>query len=101
VNWLWWVLGAASLARIGWHEVTEHHVLRYLLRRHVTPSPHHAMWDGIGRPQRRAIHAEMAVSAVLMAAVTGSWPVVGLVLAGILTVTCTGWSLFHRQSRAH
>jgi hypothetical protein len=32
VNWGWWILGAASVAAIGWHEVTEHHVVRIVLR---------------------------------------------------------------------
>jgi hypothetical protein len=96
VNWLWWILGASSVAAIGWHEVTEHHLLRYVFRRPVEPSPHHHAWVDIGARQRHAIHAEMAVSAVLLAAITGLYPVVGLAVAALLTVTCTGWSLFHR-----
>jgi hypothetical protein len=100
VNWAWWLIGAIAVAAVAWHEVTEHHAVARLFRRPVDPSPHHHMWAGIGQPQRRAIHAEMAVSAVLLAAVTGLWPVIGLSLAALLTVTACAWSLFHAPGRS-
>jgi hypothetical protein len=96
--WLWWAVAGFALAALAWHEVADHHVLARVFRRQVRASDHHAMWDGIGRPQRIAVRAEMVLFAALAAAVAGIFPVPAAVAAGVLTLICAPWVLFGRHA---
>jgi hypothetical protein len=97
VTWAWWAVAACAVAALGWHELTEHHLISRLFRREVDASPHHHMWDSIGGPQRRAIRAEMILFAALAAALAGIFPVPAVVVACLLTVASAGWVMFGRH----
>jgi hypothetical protein len=98
VIWLWWTVAGFALAALGWHEVTAHHLAGRLLRREIHATQHHSMWDGLGRPQRFEIRAEMVLFAVLAAAVAGIFPVPAIVVACLLTLASAGWVLFGRHA---
>ena len=96
--WLWWVVAGFALAALGWHEIADHHLFARLFRRQVHASQHHSMWDGIGRPQRVAVRAEMVLFAALAAAVAGIFPDPAAVVAVLLTLVSSGWVLFGRHA---
>lgn len=96
--WIWWAVVGLSLAALAWHEVAEHHLFSRIFRRAVAPSPHHSMWDGLGRPRRVEIRAEMVLFAALAAAVAGIFPVPAAVVAAVLTLASSGWVLFGRHA---
>lgn len=100
MSYAWWAIAGAALAGISWHEVTEHHLLRRLFRRPVTPSPHDRAWASLARPRRREIHAEMTLLAGLASAVTGLYSGAALLLAAVMTATAAASVMFGRRSAA-
>lgn len=96
--WAWWVVAGVAFTALSWHELADHHMLGRLFRRQVHASDHHTMWDGIGRPQRIAVRAEMALFAALAAATAGIFPVPAVAVAGFTALICAPWVLFGRHA---
>jgi hypothetical protein len=66
---VWAVTLTAAAAALAWHEIGAHH---------LAPGDHHDAWTRLGSARRGEIQAEMLLTGVLYAAVTGLWPAVGL-----------------------